>query len=184
MSRSKWIPSAMLAMALVSSEAMAGSTGDAASSATYLDYADVVGVMPIVTIVQVQTPSRECWEEPVTRRRARHADYRSYTPVIVGGIIGGVVGNQFGSGSGKKLMTAAGAVLGGSIGRDVSRHHRRHYPHPTTETHCRVRYDTHEEERVDGYRVEYSYRGRTYVRRMGHNPGDRLRVRVRVDPAD
>ena len=46
MSRSKWIPSVMLAMALVSGEVMARSGYDGASSAAYLDYADVVAVEP------------------------------------------------------------------------------------------------------------------------------------------
>ncbi len=118
---------------------------------------------------------------PVARHRSGP---RSYTPMILGGILGGVVGNQFGSGSGKKLMTAAGVVLGGSLGRDATRHHRRHYAHSTIETQCRTEYDYREEERVDGYLVEYSYQGRTYETRMDHEPGDRLRVKVDISLAE
>lgn len=47
------------------------------------------------------------------------ADYRSATPMIVGGIVGGVLGNQVGKGRGKDLATVAGVILGGSIGRDI-----------------------------------------------------------------
>jgi uncharacterized protein YcfJ len=73
-------------------------------------------------------------------------------------------------------------VLGGSIGRDVAHGHRRHYGHPVSETVCRTEHDYHVEERIDGYRVEYRYQGRTYVTRMGHDPGERIRVRVDVSP--
>ncbi len=48
-------------------------------------------------------------------------EYRSATPVILGGIIGGVIGSEMGKGRGKDAATAAGVILGGSIGRDLSR---------------------------------------------------------------
>ena len=148
----------------------------------YLDYAEVLSVEPIYASVEVSTPRRTCWEEEVPRRH--HAGGHSYTPVILGGIIGGVVGNQFGSGRGKKLMTAAGVVLGGSVGRDVARRHGRHYVEVVSETRCRVDYEHQVEQRVDGYRVEYRYHGRTYVTRMDHDPGERIRVGVHVTPAE
>ena len=36
--------------------------------------------------------------------------------------------------------------------------------------------------KVVAYDVEYSYQGRTYMSRMKHDPGNRLRVRVSVTP--
>ena len=36
--------------------------------------------------------------------------------------------------------------------------------------------------KVVAYDVEYSYQGRTYMSRMKHDPGTRLRVRVSVTP--
>lgn len=57
-------------------------------------------------------------DEPV-RYPPASGDYRSATPMIVGGIIGGVLGNQVGKGRGKDVATVAGAILGGSIGRDI-----------------------------------------------------------------
>jgi uncharacterized protein YcfJ len=35
-----------------------------------------------------------------------------------------------------------------------------------------------------GYDVEYRYRGEVYVSRLNYDPGERLRVRVSVTPAD
>jgi len=178
--RNRFVPGFAPALVLACGALAAGSAG-AASIDHYADYADVRRVQPILTTVRVSTPRQECREVPVTRHRSAP---RSYTPMILGGILGGVVGNQFGSGNGKKLMTAAGVVLGGSLGRDAARRHRRHYAHTVIETQCRTEYDYHEEERVDGYLVEYSYQGRTYETRMDHNPGDRLRVKVDISLAE
>ena len=149
---------------------------------SYYDYAKVVRVEPISRTVRVSTPQRECWDEEVTRyEHYRGARSESYTPMIVGGILGGVVGNQLGKGSGRDAMTIAGTLLGGSIGRD----HGRHYtvvsrPYTVEEQHCNVHNAYYEEERIEGYRVTYRYRGREYITRMDHDPGNRIRVRLTV----
>ena len=141
----------------------------------------VLDVEPLVRIVQVTTPQEVCWEEPV-----HHAGYRgreSHTPKILGGIVGGVVGNQFGSGRGKAVMTVAGALLGASIGRDVAHRRARHGPtHISMERRCKIEQVTHEEERIDGYEVTYEYGGREFSTHTPVNPGDTIRVRVRVEP--
>lgn len=185
MSGSTMVRGAALLALLAAGPAAAGHA-QASPGGAYVDYAEVLSVEPIHTSVEVSTPVRECWEQDVPRYRhaGGQAGHGSYTPMLLGGIIGGVVGNQFGSGRGKKLMTAAGVVLGGSVGRDVARRHGRHYTEFVTETRCRVDYERHVEERVDGYRVEYLYQGRTYVTRTDHDPGDRIRVGVRVTPAE
>lgn len=153
---------------------------------SYTDSAKVIEVEPITRIVRVETPRRECWDEEVpVRRSARY--HESATPTIIGGIIGGVVGNQFGKGDGKTLMTVAGALLGGSVGRDHARYQaaaQDHGAYTTIETRCSVRTEYHEEERVEAYRVKYSYNGRVYVTRMKHQPGDRIPVSVSVVPVD
>jgi uncharacterized protein YcfJ len=41
-----------------------------------------------------------------------------------------------------------------------------------------------EQRRIAGYDVEYRYRGEVYVSRLNYDPGERLRVRVSVSPAD
>ncbi len=172
----------LMAFVVVFAGGLALAAPSAAAGNSYVDYADVINVEPVYTTVRVSSPRRECWEETVHPAHGYGRGRHSYTPMIVGGIVGGVVGNQFGSGRGKDLMTAAGVVLGGSIGRDVAHRHRPRYGHPVVETRCRTDYDYHEEERVDGYRVEYRYQGRTYVTRMGHDPGERIRVHVDVSP--
>ena len=40
------------------------------------------------------------------------------------------------------------------------------------------------QERIDGYRVTYVYHGRRQVTEMPYRPGDRIRVRVDVSPAE
>ena len=152
----------------------------------YYDYAKVVDVDPIVRVVRVPTPRRECWNEEVVRRDQPRGYYRgnrgSYTPLVLGGVLGGVVGNQFGSGRGRDAMTVAGALLGASVGRDVSHGPRASQTYVTTERHCRVTEEYYEEEEVDGYRVKYRYRGRTYATRMEQHPGRRVKLRVSVTP--
>lgn len=152
-----------------------------ASSEEFSVNVPVLDVEPLVRTVQVTTPQEVCWEEPV-----HHAGYRghkSHTPKILGGIIGGVVGNQFGSGRGKGVMTIAGALLGASIGRDVTHRRARHGPvHVSMERRCKIEHVTHEEERIDGYDVTYEYGGREFSTHTPVNPGDTIRVRVRVEP--
>lgn len=163
-----------------------GGRAEAYHQGPYTDLAKVVEVQPIRTTFRVATPRRECWEEEVQYRHSGYHQGRSYTPTILGGIIGGVVGNQFGKGDGNTLMTVAGALLGGSVGNDHGRYHRSHERYggySTVETRCTVRTEYHDEERIDGYRVQYLYQGRLYTTRMNHHPGDQIRVNVNVTPA-
>ena len=156
----------------------------AAGDGFWID-ADVIAVEPLLRSVQVTTPREVCWEEPVryTTAHRGHRGHRSHTPKIIGGIIGGIVGNQFGSGSGNTAMTAAGALLGASIARDSQyRHRRAGRSYVRAEERCEIEQVTHEEERVDGYRVTYEYNGRTFETHSDRDPGDRIRVHVRLTP--
>ena len=49
---------------------------------------------------------------------------------------------------------------------------------------CETRYRDEWQERIDGYRVTYVYNGRRQVTEMPNRPGDRIRVRVDVSPAE
>ena len=49
---------------------------------------------------------------------------------------------------------------------------------------CETRYHDEWQERTDGYRVTYVYNGRRQVTEMPNRPGDRIRVRVDVSPAE
>lgn len=156
------------------------------SDDSYYVKAKVVHVKPIVKVVEVSTPERVCWNESVRhyRQPAGHRAH-SYGPALLGGVVGGVLGNQFGDGRERRIMTVAGALLGASVGHGVAK--RRYQPsgrvYSTTERYCDVQNTVHEEERIDGYRVTYQYRGREFVTRTAVHPGRTLRVKVQVEPA-
>ncbi len=159
-----------------------GAPAIAAPAGGFVDYAEVVAVEPHLRTVRVSNPRQECWNETVNVRRAPAG--RSFTPEIVGGILGAAVGNQFGGGSGRDIATVAGAVLGGSLGHDYKNRRQSAGYQQVVEERCRTVHDDYTEQRVDGYDVTYRYQGRTYSTRMGHDPGDSLRVRVAVSPIE
>jgi len=144
-------------------------------------WADVLRVDPVYDYVRTSRPERECYDDRVTR----HEDTRSNSTgaTVLGAIIGGALGNQVGKGDGRKAATIAGAVVGGTIGNKSARGEDRTYS--DVERHCR---DTEsggaEERRIVGYDVEYRYRGETYMSRLAYDPGERIRVRVSVTPAE
>ena len=49
---------------------------------------------------------------------------------------------------------------------------------------CETRYTEEVQERIDAYRVTYLYHGRRQVTELPYRPGDRIRVRVDVTPAE
>jgi uncharacterized protein YcfJ len=153
------------------------------------DYAKVVDVQPLMTRVRVSTPQRECWDE--TRLEDRGYGYggpRSNAGgALVGALVGGVLGSQIGSGRGRDAATAAGAVIGAGIGHEQAK--RRNAanqapPREYTVQRCETRYHDEWEERVDAYKVTYVYNGRRQVTELPYKPGDRIRVRVDVSPAE
>ncbi len=155
---------------------------------THYERARVVDVQPLYKTVSYTVPVEQCHEERVAYHQPYHRR-ASATGPILGAIIGGAVGNAVGhSSTNKKVGTVVGAVLGGSIGADVARHQRRQYHSEEvryrTEEVCRVSSEVREEERADGYRVSYVFGGETYTTRMNRDPGDSIRVRVRVSPAE
>ena len=156
-----------------------------AGAATSYDEADVTDVRPIYRIVEVSSPSEECWEEEVVRQDVRERGDRSYTPGILGMVIGGALGNAVGNNkSSRKVGTVVGAVLGGSIVRDIGRANdaRNSRVYVETEERCRTVYNTREEEKLVGYDVSYEYNGIERTVRMPEDPGATVRVRVDVEP--
>jgi uncharacterized protein YcfJ len=147
------------------------------------DYARVLSVQPNVRYVTVRTPVRECWEET----RYYTVDHRppgNVAGTLFGAVLGGVIGHQFGSGRGNDAATVAGALAGAAIGSDSGRRDRyetSEYSRPVRR--CETRYTSHQEERIDSYRVIYSYNGQKYATDTPFDPGERLRIRVDVRPA-
>ncbi|MES2125793.1 MAG: hypothetical protein V4463_00855, partial [Pseudomonadota bacterium] len=91
--------------------------------------------------------------------------------------------NQVGGGSGRAAATAAGAIAGAIVGDRAENSGR---PAPTTEVReqavrqCRT-VDAWES-RTTGYEVTYDYRGHNYTAIMPNDPGQRVRLRVSVEP--
>ena len=106
----------------------------------------------------------------------RHKDTTGGT--VLGAIVGGALGNQVGKGDGRKAATVAGAVAGGAIGHNIAKNSNDGYYESGP---CGVEHTDH---RLAGYDVEYNYKGDVYVARMPYDPGNRIRVRVTVVPAD
>lgn len=144
------------------------------------DYARVLSAEPIWHTVEVRTPRRECTEEPVTERTV-HRGHSDPGSILIGAVIGGVIGHQFGSGRGNDAATAAGAVIGASQGARGSYQNGRVVERTVMETRCRRATEVRSERRIDGYDVTYKYRGRIYTTRTERDPGDRIRVRERMD---
>ena len=87
-------------------------------------------------------------------------------------------------GRGNDAATVAGALIGAGVGYDAG---AKRYPQGGREEvvqRCDVRYQRGYEERIDSYRVTYEYNGRHYTTQMPYDPGDRIRVRVAVAPAE
>jgi uncharacterized protein YcfJ len=105
---------------------------------------------------------------------------------LLGAALGAVIGHQIGSGNGRKAATAGGAIVGAAIGHQQAVRRSGYTPPPREYTVQRCETRSHDEwqERVDGYRVTYQYHGRRQVTEMPYRPGDRIRVRVDVTPAE
>lgn len=194
------IASAVL-IATVGAVAIPASAGSYGNNRSYdnstVDYARVVDVKPVVETYQVSNPVERCWDERITVREPirdnRHYRNKSKTPEILGAIIGGVIGNQVGKrgrGKARDVATVAGAVLGGSVGRDVKHKNSRRYNDSgryertryETVQRCEVKESYVTKEEVVGYDVSYKYRGQVFYTQMDQHPGDKIKVKVTVDP--
>jgi uncharacterized protein YcfJ len=152
------------------------------SSAVY-DYAKVISVTPAIRYVTVTTPVKECWED-VEHYSVRNREPGRAGKTLFGAIVGGVIGHQFGSGSGNDAATVAGALIGASAANNSHRgrgYTTNEYSRPVRR--CETNYQSHQEERIDGYDVIYRYNGRKYATRTPFDPGKKLKIRVDVRPA-
>lgn len=140
-------------------------------------WADVLRVDPLYEYAQISNPREECYEAPGERGPDNRAG-----GTVLGAIVGGVIGNTVGKGDGRRAATVAGAVVGGAVGNNIARNNDQRYS--STETRCRVVNDRAQERRITGYDVQYRYRGDVYLSRLDYDPGERMRVRVSVTPAE
>jgi uncharacterized protein YcfJ len=150
-----------------------------AQAADFEDFGRVVRVQPRVE--QIRTPRQECRTEyvqvPVQQERSGGGS-------VVGGIAGALLGSQIGSGNGKVAAAAAGAIAGAMVGDRVENNGRNVQGGVQEQAVRQCRMVEAIESRTSGYDVTYEYRGQTYTSLMSRDPGNRVRLRVSVEPLD
>lgn len=171
-----WVSALVLAMMAAGAHAQNAPYPNDDGNAHY-GWADVLRADPVHGVTRTNVPRQECYDQQVVR----HEGGNSTAGTVLGAVIGGVLGNTVGKGDGRKAATVVGAVAGGAVGNRAA---GRGNDYETTQTQCREVSSISEQRRIIGYDVEYRYRGEVYTSRLSYDPGERLRVRVRVDPAD
>ncbi len=184
-----------------------------AAESTRLGWADVLRVDPVYEPVPDPAPNDQdrgaarpdCNDEPPPpppppQRENEQADNRA-AGTVIGALIGGVIGHAFGRGDGNKAATAAGAVAGGVAGNRIAAAQDQAASNQAQQQadaerdavsaslrDCRdtrtIRRPAQPERRIVGYDVEYRYKGEIYMARLPFDPGDRMRVKITVVPAE
>lgn len=152
-----------------------------AGAAEFEDYGRVVRVQPRVE--QVRQPRQECRTEYV-QVPVQQAQPRSPGGAILGAIAGGMLGNQVGGGSGRAAATAAGVIAGAMVGDRVTGSNQQPVTDVQEQAVRQCRTVDAWESRTVGYDVTYDYRGRSYTTVMNRDPGERVRLRVSVEPEE
>jgi uncharacterized protein YcfJ len=161
---------------------LAATSAGIAQADAFMDHARVRSVEPQYETVQV--PREQCGRQVVYDNQPAY-ESRNYTGAVVGGVAGGILGNQVGKGSGKHVATAVGAVVGALAGDHLANRGDRHVmpvQAPREVTTCRTVME--QQTRVNGYRVQYEYRGHMYSTVTREDPGPTMPVRVSVVPVD
>jgi uncharacterized protein YcfJ len=153
----------------------------APEEAVSFGFADVLRADPIYETVQEARPREVC--RNVSTERSRKYD-NTNAGTVVGAIVGAALGNQVGRGDGRAAATVAGAVVGGAVGREVDASDNPQGVDRRTHSECDVVDEYVERKEVVGFDVQYRYRGEVYNSRLDYDPGEKLRVRVAVSPAD
>ncbi|MHC1480508.1 glycine zipper 2TM domain-containing protein [Frateuria aurantia] len=166
-----------------------GADADADSGAHFA-WADVLRVDPVYGAVQV--PAQTCYNQTVVEQKPGHSGIGT----VLGAVVGGVLGSTIGHGGGRSLATVAGAVGGGVAGNRLGAQSGGETQ--TTTTTCQQTMVNGQpvavapgqpappvgQQQIIGYDVQYRYHGDVYVSRLSYDPGERLRIRVNVGPAD
>jgi uncharacterized protein YcfJ len=143
-------------------------------------YAKVIRVSPVFHYVNNTRPVTECWDEPVSSQRYYRRNDGSST--LAGGLLGGIIGHQIGHGHNRPISTALGTIIGAQIGHDAGSHGS-YTTHETYRNVCQVvDKDDGFEVVQDGYQVSYLFEGKKYNTHLPYDPGDRIKLKVHVDP--
>ena len=160
-------------------------------------WADVLRVDPVYEegpspTDQSATPPQPCYEEQVPVRTPPVAQEDDSGKRAVGGvlgaIVGGILGHQVGRGDGRNIATVGGAAAGAVVGSKLAADNDREERDAPVQKYTIVRHCPGGESKggrhITAYDVEYRYRGDVYTSRLSYDPGDRIRVKVNVTPAD
>jgi uncharacterized protein YcfJ len=159
-------------------------------------WADVLRVDPVYEDApasgdQAATPPQPCYEEQVPVRtppaQAEDDSGKRVVGGVLGAIVGGILGHQVGKGDGRKVATVGGAAAGAVVGSKLASDSDNGRQDSPAQKYTIVRHCPGGEQgtrRIAAYDVEYRYRGDVYTSRLNYDPGDRIRVKVNVTPAD
>ncbi|RDS84826.1 glycine zipper 2TM domain-containing protein [Dyella monticola] len=140
-------------------------------------WADVLRVDPVYGVARTAAPSQQCYDQQVVQQTPSNKGIGT----VLGAVVGGVLGSTIGHGRGNTAATVGGAVVGGAVGNSVASGGQ---TYTTNQTVCQPVTQVSEQRQIIGYDVEYRYHGDVYMSRLSYDPGERLRVRVSVSPAD
>jgi uncharacterized protein YcfJ len=173
-----WLSTLVLAMVSTGAFAQDGRYATAAPNDENAHYgwADVLRADPVQGVTRTEVPRQECYDQPVVHQEGGNTT----AGTVLGAVVGGVLGNTVGKGDGRLAATVLGAVAGGAVGNRATRGGT----YESKQTQCRTVSSVSEQRQIIGYDVEYRYHGDVYVSRLSYDPGDRLRVRVSVTPAN
>jgi uncharacterized protein YcfJ len=160
-----------------------GGDGGAFRPVSY-GYARVVRVTPIFRVVEIREPRERCWTEE-TRVVVDPRQYNVGASTVAGGAIGGLIGSRFGRGPSRVAGGFTGMVLGAIAGNAIAHGgNERAYPMERVERVpvCRDVSEMRSERQLDGYRVDYEYRGEMFRTRLPYRPGNQIQVRITADP--
>ena len=140
-------------------------------------YARVIFVKPVYKTVRVSRPQVKCVNHSPYQSGGTVIHYGSPEQAVMGGLIGGIVGHQLGNNRNRAFTTMAGVVIGSTIANNmtgasysVSQYRR------DSHQHCRQQTLIIEQQKIVGYKVKYRYRGKIYVTKTRHHPGDRFPI--------
>ena len=151
--------------------------GAAGPDNAHYAWADVLRVDPVYGVARTATPSTQCYDQQVVQQTPGNKGVGT----VLGAVVGGVLGSTIGHGRGNTAAIVGGAVAGGAVGNSVASGGQ---TYTSNQTVCQPVTQVAEQRQIIGYDVEYRYHGDVYMSRLSYDPGERLRVRVSVSPAD
>jgi uncharacterized protein YcfJ len=154
-----------------------GAPAAAGADNAHYAWADVLRVDPVYGVVQTATPTQQCYDQQVVQQTPSNKGIGT----VLGAVVGGVLGSTIGHGRGNTAATVGGAVVGGVVGNSVASGGQ---TTTSDQTVCQPGSQVTQQRQIIGYDVEYRYHGDVYMSRLSYDPGERLRVRVNVGPAD